>query len=244
VLTGTGCSTARRSMKTLINKNEGASLNDISGDIQKLNITNTNFYIQKAEIEVINDKKKQKLLGTVKYKNPGEYLVSLRSRAGIEAARFYINKDTILINDRINRKLYYGSAEYLERKYGITSSFLPILLGDFREGNDIASDNNRCVKGNLEAEKEIRNNKIVFNIDCNILKVSKIIVKDYFDSETINLAFDRFSNNGQVIFPQSIIIKDLTNNFSINISIDKVEIPWDGVIDFIQGKNYEVERLR
>ena len=40
-------------------------------------------------------------MATIKYELPDKYLISIRSKAGIEAARIFITKDTVLINDRI-----------------------------------------------------------------------------------------------------------------------------------------------
>lgn len=243
-LTGTGCSSVKRSARTITSQNEGARLSDISWDIQKLNIIGNDFFIQKAEIEVYNNNEKQKLLGSVKYKNSGEYLVSLRSRSGIEAARFYLSEDTILINDRVNRKLYYGSPEYLERKYGITASFLPVLLGDFKDDSEMTKIDTKCINGQLEVEKKFRNNNMIFIIDCNLLKVKKIIIENEGSSAGINLTFDKFFKNEGLKFPERIKIEDLLNGSMIKIYVDKIEIPWEGIIEFVPGRNYKVVKLQ
>ena len=66
----------------------------------------------------------------LKFEYPDKYLISIKSRTGIEGARIYISEDTILFNDRINKKMYYGSSLYLKRKYGLTTNFLPLIFGD------------------------------------------------------------------------------------------------------------------
>ena len=40
------------------------------------------FFIQKAEIEVINQDGKEKYLSTIKYEKPDKYLISIKSRTG------------------------------------------------------------------------------------------------------------------------------------------------------------------
>ncbi len=60
----------------------------------------------KADVEVFNNGENRKLISTVKYRKPGNYLVSVKHRTGVEAARIYITKDTVLINDRIYKTLY------------------------------------------------------------------------------------------------------------------------------------------
>ena len=70
----------------------------------------------------------------MKYRLPGNYLVSIRNKTGMEAARVYVTHDTVLINDRIYRKLYIGSNEYLLKKYGIATNSLPLVFGDYLKG--------------------------------------------------------------------------------------------------------------
>ncbi|MBE0654758.1 MAG: DUF4292 domain-containing protein, partial [Bacteroidales bacterium] len=77
--------------------------------LEDYNLTNLSFYIQKADIEVISRGGKESLLASVKYRFPDSYLISLRTRTGIEAARVLIRSDSVFINDRINRAMYYGS---------------------------------------------------------------------------------------------------------------------------------------
>ena len=60
------------------------------------NITNTDFYIQKAEIEFTNKDNRQKFLCSIKYQRPDKYLISIKSRTGIEGARIYVSEDSII----------------------------------------------------------------------------------------------------------------------------------------------------
>ena len=103
----TGCSVVKRETNTdfLSEENQTNSYEQI----RALNITNKDFNIIKAEIDISTDNEKQKLLGSIKYKTPETYLISIRNKSGIEAARILITSDTIMINDRINKKLYYGN---------------------------------------------------------------------------------------------------------------------------------------
>ena len=111
-LLASACSVSRRNV-VVYEESVGDKLSLFDRTREK-NITETDFNIRKAEIEIKNNDQKQKLLANLKYKNPGTYLLSIRGKTGIEAARVYITKDTILINDRINKRLFYGSTRYLE----------------------------------------------------------------------------------------------------------------------------------
>ena len=124
------------------------------------------FLFKKLKLKLFTDKSEQNLIGSIKFENPDKYLVSLKSKAGIEVARIFITSDTILINDRINKKQYYGSAKYLKKKFGITTSVLPLIFGDYI--NENVSDNviTNCSEGKSDIVGIIKNINISYVIDC------------------------------------------------------------------------------
>jgi hypothetical protein len=240
----TGCSSVRKSVSINKEQTEKFIIEDLSGNVKKFNISNNDFYIQKAEIEIYNKNEKQKLLGSIKYKQSGEYLLSIRLRNGIEAARFYLSKDSILINDKLNRRLYYGSTEYLEEKYGIAISFLPFLFGDFSEENKILKMEEKCIKGQIGIESHIKERNIQLVIDCELFKIRKLQIENTDKSAGINMDFEDFIKTENEVFPGSIRIEDFMSESVIKIFIKKIEIPWDGILEFTAGKNYETVRLK
>jgi hypothetical protein len=212
-------------------------------DIKEMNITNNDFTIIKAKINIETDGNRQKMIGTVKYKIPDNLLVSFRSQAGIEAARIYINTDTILINDRINKKLYHGSQSYLYNKYGISTKILPVIMGDYiREIYDNERISCRNNKGSI---KEIVDKKeIIYEINCGKRKISRIKIFDSVSKEGIIMEFEKFRNVGDLYFAQNIKISDIENKTRITIDIEKIDKNVEGSIRFIPGKNYEDVLLR
>ena len=240
----TCCSSARRSVSSIKEQAEKIIVEELCGNVRKLNITNNDFYIQKAEIEVYNKNENQKLLGSIKHKKSGEYLLSIRLRNGIEAARFYLSKDTILINDRFNKTLYYGSTGYLAEKYGITISFIPFLFGDFSEENEIIKMEEQCLNGKIGIESRIKEGNIQLVIDCELFKIRKLQVENIEKSAGINIDFEDFIKTEKAVFPGSIKIEDFMSESVIKIFIKKIEIPWEGILEFSGGRNYETVRLR
>ena len=129
-----GCSTLRRQSKVVP---EGEPSLEVSlNNIMQKNLTKYNFNVQKAEIQYIEEGRNINMIASLKYRSDGKYLASVRSITGIEIARIFISKDTILVNDRINKKLYYGSTDYLEEKYGISADAIPLLFGDLMIDTD------------------------------------------------------------------------------------------------------------
>jgi len=123
-----GCTVYRGERKSTPAKDYAKELS--FNDVIKFNLTNADFSIQKAEIQYIEKGTEVNIIASVRHKSDNKYLVSLRTRAGIEIARIFISEDTLLLNDRINKKIYCGSPEYLEEKYGISIEALPLVFGD------------------------------------------------------------------------------------------------------------------
>lgn len=230
-------------IKTGRNKNYGISKEIISDklfeSIKKQNITLNKFYIQKAEIEISSQEGTQKVLGSVKFEKPGKYLISIKSNTGIEIARIFISEDTILINDRINRKQYYGSTQFLKSKYGITASVLPVLFGDFIDDN-LYDNKSICTDDKLDRIGLIDGIKIKYIIDCKKEKIISAIPMKRMSEHNIEIKYSDFFKNGNIISPGEIEINDFLKKIKINIKIKRIESGWNGNVEFISGSRYEL----
>lgn len=240
----TECSLIKKQSQSNNEAPGGIESNSLMERLEKQNLTNNNFYIQKAEIEVSSDQESQKFTGSIKFVTPGKYLISLRSIAGIEVARIFLTDDTILINDRINRKLYYGKPEALSRKYGISASVLPIVFGDYIKGNKIISENTPCFEGKQEIEYDVHGIKVRYTADC---KKSKIVLAQQEGSVldvVTEIEYRDFIKTGDILTPSKIQIKYFKSMINIDITIKKMEFPWIGSIEFIPGNKYELIELK
>jgi hypothetical protein len=239
----TGCAVVRTGGK----RSDGLS-NEIINEklfenIKNQNITTNNFFIKKAEIEISTQERTQKILGSLKFKKPDKYLISLKSREGIEAARIFISDDTILINDRISRKQYYGSSKYLKTKYGISAAVLPVIIGDYI--SDTLSDSNptKCSGGKMDIDGIVSEIKIRYVIDCKKGKSILVITGNSLNEGGIEIQYDDFFKKGNIITPGKIGIKDTKRKTKIEIKIQKIESPWNGNVEFIPGNRYEIIQL-
>lgn len=233
----TGCSVSRKSS---IVSYEDATAGTISEkSIVERNLTNGNFYIQKAEIALYNEGETVSLLATLKYQKEGRYLISLRTRSGVEVVRMLIANDTILANDRINKKLYRGSTLYLESKYGISFVTLPVILGDYIYDNNIGESIIDCNNGKAEIYKSAGNRRIDFLLNCRLKKVE--VAK--FNSETgegrIEVRLENFTRAGDYLYPGTILITDSKSISEIKIEIKKIEFDTDENLKFVPGTNYK-----
>ena len=239
LILSTGCSVIRSGK----NRNYGISKEIISDklfeNIKKQNITLNNFFIQKSEIEISSQEGTQKVLGSVKFETPDKYLISIKSITGIEIARIFIYEDTIRINDRINRKKYYGSTQYLKSKYGITTSLLPVLFGDYITDN-LYDNKAICSEDRLNNISIIDGIKIKYIIDCQKGKIISAIPEKGVNEEKIEIQYSDFFKKGNSFFPGKIEIYDFQNKINIYIRIKRIEYGWNGNIEFIHGKKDEL----
>ncbi|MDQ1296695.1 MAG: hypothetical protein QG611_673 [Bacteroidota bacterium] len=235
------CSSIKRTGETFYKNGNREVYPDV---IREQNITNTDFNIQKAEIEIDKDSEKQIFLASLKYRKEGNYILSIRTRSGIEAARFYLTKDTIVINDKIRRNTYYASSSYLNEKYGISTDAFPLLLGDYL--NNEKRDDSRliCTNGMADIKERIQNRIINYTIDCGIKKIIKATIGSEDDAENILVSFSNFENHGNSLFPAKIDIKDTSKSFIIRINIEKINFTDTLKLEFIPGKDYNRVLLR
>lgn len=233
----------RRSGKSLpaeyINQ---ASIN-ILEDAKKQNITNEGFFIEKAEIEIFSQEGKEKYLASIKFEKSGKYLISIRSRSGIEGARIYISDDSLLVNDRIHKKLYSGNSFYLKKKYGIAPGLIPLILGDLILNNNYAEKKDSCIGNKIKMDCYVKGVRLNYEIDCSSKKVVLVKQSDNFNKNIIIISFTNFFSIGSHRIAKMIEFEDSQYKIGVKIKIIKAESPWSGSFKFIPGKGYELIEL-
>jgi len=238
----TGCSLLRKT------KSEKQSVfNQTSGNILELvnkqNITNGSFFIQKAEIELITKDEKTKFIASIRFEYPDKYLISLKSRTGIEGARIYVSKDTILVNDRLNKKMYFVKAYYFSRKYGFDQSLIPLVFGDIMLEKKCESQLTGCIEEKANVGCYFKGLSLKYIIDCNKGKVLMVNNLNSYNQSDMAIIFSKYLKLNDILIPGNIEFSDSQYNVSVRIRILKVDYPWDGRVKFIPGKGYELIEL-
>jgi len=124
------CSVTRKERTNVNDKLNRTFSDNTLESIKYQNITSNSFFIQKAEIILLTKNGKERFIANIKFEKPDKYLISIKNITGIEGARIYINEDSILVNDRINKKLYFGNSYNLKKKFGLTIDLIPLIFGD------------------------------------------------------------------------------------------------------------------
>jgi hypothetical protein len=243
ILLSCGCSVLRKDGMKNYNDQNGDVSKNIIQNVEKQNLTAKGFYIEKAEIEIINQEGSEKYLSSIKFESPDKYLISLKSRTGIEAARIYISRDTIFINDRINKKYFHGSPEYLNLKYGVSIFFIPVILGDFISDDSTKGNNTDCAQGKRKFDGRIKGLRINYIVDCWKNKIVESGIENSLNRNSFLIDYSNFGKRGDIIIPLNIRVIDNNRNATISLKIEKILVPWDGAIEFSPGKNYESLQL-
>jgi hypothetical protein len=238
LIIATGCSVSRKRsiIPPAVPVIEEASL---FRQLVSSNITTSDFDILKADIEIVSNGSGRKLLGTVKYRTNGEYLISLRHRTGIEAARIFISRDTVMVNDRIYRNLYIGSNDWLIKSYGIGTNLIPLVFGDYHGNMSEAVTIRDCTTGTSEIQGYVGDRELWYFIDCRTGKASSVTISDKTGRNSVNLGFGEYRRSGNILYPGRISIEDQSGNNRIYIVIGSVEFRDTGKLEFIPGNNYE-----
>ena len=213
-------------------------------ELRKTNLTNSSFYIHKAEVELITEDGRESFLASIKYTKPDSFLISLRSKTGIEAARIFISNDTMLINDRINRKLYFGSAKDLKKKFGFSSKLLPVLFGDIILKNENLTEIENCKEGVYKLYSAYEGLRLNYVIDCKYHRLVKVNLTSELDTKPIIIEFSEAKNRNEIYMYSKVHISDFKGYKYINIDYRNIETPYNGFINFVPGKNYERVRIR
>jgi hypothetical protein len=235
-----GCSVIKKKSVSENIDTEGSVSNLLEG-IKRQNITNRNFFVQRAEIEVIADNYKQKLLASIKYNFPDKYLISLRSKTGVEVARIFITEDTVLVNDRFNKILYFGKPDNLKKKYNISHELLPIIFGDLITGKETLGDNIICTDNKADISYNLNGIKISYLVDCDRMKIVSACQEIDIKTNYKDIKYDDFVKVGYGLMP-SMIHMDFSEA-DITVKIEKIEAPWAGTVEFIPGSRYDLIEL-
>lgn len=232
------CSTIKKNVTTETFK-PVRNISLLPEKILSMNVTEQDFNIQRAEIEISNNGESQRLIASLKFRNPGTWLVAVKNRAGIEAARIYITKDTVMVNDRIYKKLYVGSNDFLLKKYGITTDAIPLIFGDYLDDLTEMETVKDCKEGFAEWQGYRDKKELWYTLDCSRAKVAGLTISDKAGTAGINMKYDDFRKTGNILFPGKIIIEDIMQNTHIDIIIGNLELVSGNKIEFIPGRNYE-----
>lgn len=240
----TGCSPEWRTGKADAGKRKNVPEDNMLGSVVRNNLTNNDFYIQRADVDFVQENISVRLAANIKFKRPDSLLITIRSRTGIEAGRALITRDTMILIDRINRKLLIGKPSAIGSKYGIDPMMLYLVLGDIVIEDEDRSLLMECVKGNFHKGLMVRGKDVEYVVDCQESKLKQASLPGNFNTGGVRIDFRNITNSGSIVYPGLIEIVDELRSFSVKVMIRKIVSPWTGRTGVVTGKEYKVIRIR
>jgi Domain of unknown function (DUF4292) len=218
------------------------TVEEVVNKIKSRNISENGFFIEKSIVTIKIDNEEKKFVLNGKFQKPDIYLFSVRKTTGIEAARIFLTLDTLLINDRIERKLIIGKPGNLENISGISYFFIKIMFGDM-----IVPEK----KENIRMEKIGNQYILVEELDEGVcksfvdLKLEKIKSVELTgnNKEEIKVKYSKFGKD-KYHLPALVEMNDVKQKINLIIQIKRVKIPWNENLEFIPGKGYKIEEIK
>lgn len=242
LIVNSGCTVKKFVSERYPNFNE-ESIERIISTVRKNNLTEESFFIEKANFLLTRNKETTKLLFSVKFIKPDKYLFSVRNITGIEGARIYVTKDTVLINDRIEKRLLYGKPKDLEKISGLPYFILNIAFGDLFFCENIEMTKSERINNQVNILQQCEGRIWNTVLDTKAGKVKSVIFSTKIQNESIEINYSNFKRKGNHI-PMVIEMKDLSRNINVKVKVERMQIPWYGEIEFLPGKGYTKEEIK
>jgi hypothetical protein len=239
-----GCSTSRKSGRTAVNSTKEAAVENRMESIINNNLSKENFYIQRADIKITQDNISARLTASIKFRKPDSLLITVKSKVGIEAGRAFVTKDTIMVNDRINKRMFIGNPKIIESKYGIDPLLIFSVLGDVIIDDKEIDKLLDCKKGIYSSEFEMNRRAVEYTIDCSKKKAVKAYFEGDINTGNITIDYSDFVISGGLKYPKKVQMVDDLKSINVLLEIRKIEAPWKGRIEFVRGAGYKVVKIR
>jgi hypothetical protein len=220
------------------------SSDELIKDVLQKNITNGSFYIKKAVVNFSDSLNNINLLISIKHNEQNKYLAIVRTLTGNELFRIFINRDTFLINDRLNKKILVGNEKYLGNNFGLDFRTLIYIFGDLSISKNCKSDQNSCVSGEMKFIDYFDDQKLDIKIDCNKEKISSVKIINEPGSIAVELEFNKIKETSFLTYPEEIKIRSNIREVKMSIKIKSIESPWNELVEFFPGSNYDMKILK
>lgn len=211
--------------------------------VRNNNIITKPLVVNKINVSYKQGREKRRFKANLKYNGNDSILLSLRTFAGIEAARVLIDKDTVKIRDRFNKICYIGKTKELERKYGIEYELINLLFGDI---DDIkpAQKRIKCEDRKVMLTKKNPDWEIDYTIDCKINKIIKVERKKGFWEDEIEGNFSEFVTENGLLYPGKINWKLNNGETTLDIEMENIKRVESTNLIFRIGNDYKIRFIR
>jgi len=244
ILVFSACSTSRKAGRTAVSTTLDETAGNRLETVISNNLSNHDFYIRRSDIRVRQENVTVNLNASIKFRRPDSLMISVRSGIGVEAGKGFLTGDTVIVNDRFNRKLMVGDPEEIRSKYGIDPALIYIILGDLIVGKDDYRSVLNCQKGEFRSQYDVGGRTVEYTVDCQRKKVRKVYLEGDVRTGNITILLSGIVKDGNITYPEKIAINDDLKELDIEIQIKRIESPWSGSVGTVGGQGYRVVKIR
>ncbi len=199
----TSCRSLRPVSSVRYIDDKGFPAREFFRSVSSNNIINGPVAVNRISLHYKDEDQERSFKANLKYNGRDTILVSIRSLAGLEAARMLVTGDSVKIIDRINKILYISDNRSLGNKLGFDIVDFGLLFGDLMNN---FTDKRKiiCSDGLVYKTDNGKYYNTNYRIRCDVLKVEHI---ESFDKEGNIIAigqFDKFRKEDGVNYPGEI----------------------------------------
>jgi hypothetical protein len=209
----------------------------------KNNINGTDYNVIKGSVSVRRSNKAVKYIFSLRHKAPDTYLLSIKNSLGIEGGRIFITHDTLLINDRISRKVLYGKPVMIEKLTGIPVFFKELIFGDVVLRSELKEEQIEIVNSKVFVNQMIDGFIGISQINANLDKITNARWSNGTGINEIQISYSNFEKEGKH-FPRKIQIMSVKESSDLIIRVDRIDFGLIDSIKFIPGENYTYEEIK
>ncbi|MEE4115486.1 MAG: DUF4292 domain-containing protein [Marinilabiliaceae bacterium] len=236
------CSGSRRIAKEKERRPVSLGGDDLVGLTLRNNIGDKDFIISRFRLKYKDENVSKNASGFIKHSSDGKVLVSIRSLAGIEIARAYMDADSLKIYDRINSVLYMQSTDYMLGKFELDASLTDLLWGDLPEfsfGTESDSNDSDIRIYNLNRE----NTSFEFIVSGRDAKLKEVSVYG-FNNDTTIINFSALQRFNDFFVPCLINIKNINRDIDIELEYSNIRFGKNKNMMFETGRVNEYRIIK
>lgn len=202
----------------------------VVNDVGLSNITGKGFIIKKGRIELEGTALDGSFGFNARMNSKGNLVASVKGPLGIEAVRLIIVDNDVCVVDRIGKVAYVGKKSSFMEKNSLPEGILETLFGDISVLKPWKSDT--LIGRELVIREEGENYKRETGISLDEMKVCREWYSFGQEDAGILFNYNDFRNSEGNKYASEIVINEQQRKITIKISIDDIEIGYDGDIPF------------
>ena len=210
---------------------------------QKTHKFNT-LKIRRADVSFYFNGVEENIKGNIAIYRDSLIAVSVIPVLGYEMLRILCTKDSVIVLNRMEKNYYASSFEYYRKKYSIPVDFQDIQallanevfyykdeLGDrvYERQLRTRSDNNLFIVDAFREGKRITNQGI--EIDREGRRLENVFIVDYETKMKLNLDYDDFTGDEEMLFPKQMKIDLIESNNTIRMEINYGQVVFNDSIN-------------